>query len=199
MALGTMWKNVLLGEALILEDDPVAYAKANMDTLRSTYVVNRAIVTQTAKAVARMKYYGAVAAAPLDNAKGGILKAHGEQHPNAKGIMGNEFSGQIWTYSRAYAHAAVIGLAGDYIAGTTIDVIIEPLDENGDISPGNAAPHTFVARVSAQQAAREWADVINGINNLEVAVVGNHLYIVPILNWRAIKVRALEVVPFVAP
>ena len=199
MALGTMWKNALLGEALILEADPVAYAKANMDTLRTTYVVNRAIVTQTAKTVARMKFYGATAAAPLDNAKGGILKWHGEQMPNAKGIMGNVFGGNVWTYSRAYAHAAVVGLAGDILAGTAVDIKIEPYNADGTIGAGNLAPHTFLARVSAQQAVREWADVINGINNLEVAVVGNVMYIIPILLWRGIKVSAMEVVPFVAP
>ena len=199
MALGTMWKNVSLGTALFAQADPVAYANANMDTLRSTFRVNLAIVSQTAKALARMQYYGAVAAAPLDDAKGGILKMHGEQMPDAKGIMGNNFGGNIWTFSAAFKHAAVIGLAGDILAGTAVDVKIEPYNADGSIGAGNLAPHTFLARVSAQEAVIEWGHVINGINNLEVLPVGNVLYIIPILGWRGIRVSAMEVVPFVAP
>ena len=195
MALGTMWKNRLLAEALIAEADPVAFAKANMDALRAAYFVNRAIVSQTAKTCARMLYYGAVDAGTLDKAKGGILKAHGQQHPDAKGIMGNVFNDEVWTFSRAYKFAAVVGFAGDIELGTAVDLIVEPYDADGNIAAGNAAPHVFAARVSAQQACREYADVINGINNLEVAVVGNVMYIIPIRAWRAIKVRSMVVTP----
>lgn len=193
--MGTMWKNYALNTALYAQADPVGYAKANMDTLRATYVVSKAIVTQSAKTIARMKFYGGVDEGVLDKAKGGILKWDGQQHPDAKGISGNVFSGNVWSFSAAFANAAVLGFAGDIEAGTTVDFVVEPLDENGDIIAGNAAPHTFLTRVSAQEAAYEWGAVINGINNLEVLAVGNVIYIIPILAWRAIRCRDMVVTP----
>ena len=191
------WKNFALGTALMAESDPVAYAKANMDTLRTTHVVSKAIVSQTAKSVARMQYYGAVAIGNLDKAAGGILKHKGQQMPNAKGIMGNNTNDKIWSFSAAMRDAAIIGFAGDIEAGTTVDMTIEPYNDAGDggLDAGNAAPHTFATRHSATEAAMAYGDVINGIANIWAIPVGAQIYIIPILFWHSIKCKDFVVTP----
>lgn len=123
-----MTENQELNAELIAQDNPYKYARQNLDALRSTYKVNRAMVFQAATTAERMKFYGATEA------------------PVAWGAGRLGVGKNVGNKTQDPRRTASFGITGDVVEGTEFNMNL------------NGVPKSFTAseRMSGEQAIREW-------------------------------------------